>query len=1815
MIGYESQEAFATQILAPVTESLPISASITDIITETVTEIGRTDIYITDSLNSDGEIVDTHVPPTTFTNNVTEIVMDVGKSGNYPIVDSNDIGDKRYNMFNKDTALSDNQKRLHTTVMYEISVTDVVTEILTMESLDNEDFSESVGKNDRTLTIFDTVPRTQPDTNIDIATKYDVTDTIVFDASKHPVTDLVTYWTTSPDSTEKFAVTDLEIYTELMTELISVHDTNLPNIVTNSVRVSENVATNEMNATDIMMVTGIVTEIGSTVVDTIYPDRVIISESASNTSSVTAKWTIIDGIADYFEVNCSDGRPEHQRMLFSDSFTATCSGIESGRTVNINVTAVSGKKRGETMTLAITTYPERVNLLESASNTSSISAEWTIIDGVADYFEVNCSDGRPAHQRTLFSDAITATCSGIESGRTVNISVTAMNGKKRGETMTLAITTYPERVILFETASNTSSVSAKWTIIDGVADYFEVNCSDGRPEHNRTLFNDAFTATCLGIESGRTVNINVTAVSGTKRGETMTLAITTYPERVILFETVSNTSSVSAEWTIIDGVADYFEVNCSDGRPAHQRTLFSDAFTATCSGIESGRTVNISVTAVRGRKRGETMTLAITTYPERVIIFETVSNTSSVSAEWTIIDGVADYFEVNCSDGRPAHQRTLFSDAFTATCSGIESGRTVNIGVTAMSGKKRGETLTLAITTYPERVIIFETVSNTSSVSAEWTIIDGVADYFEVNCSDGRPAHQRTLFSDAFTATCSGIESGRTVNISVTAMSGKKRGETMTLAITTYPERVILFETACNISSVTAKWTIMDGVADYFEVNCSDGRPAHQRTLFSDAFTATCSGIESGRTVNISVTAMSGKNRGETMTLAITTYPERVILFETVSNTSSVSAEWTIIDGVADYFEVNCSDGRPAHQRPLFSDSFTATCSGIESGRTVNISVTAVSGKKRGETMTLAITTYPERVILFETVSNTSSVSAEWTIVDGVADYFEVNCSDGRPVHQRTLFSDAFTATCSGIESGRTVNISVTAVRGRKRGETMTLAITTYPPEVILSEVTSNTSSVTANWTIMSGFVDYFDISCSSGIPEKSKTSFDGVHLVTCSNAEPGRNVEINVTAVCGTKRGKTDSITITAIPAEVSLHKFSSTINSVTASWSPPRGDAGYYTVICVEGGEVLLPNDGPIVAASGNILRASCIDLPVAGKFYTLGVYTHSNGLQSSMSTIRISTDRLSFLLIEGGSTTSTVSASWEPLGASTVDQYKISCSQGRASPSEVGSLDLPKASCIDLPTPGSMYSMTVTVIKDSLPLETSQPFFLTTLPDRVELRKVSSTQDSITCEWDLPAGEVDFFEVRCSDGKVENPKVFVNDDPFLRASCTDLTVEGKYTVYVISVSNGKRSTPASSITIETAISSSENSTTIAVVIGSIALILFLIAISFIAYEYKKKKSRERNSVEAARNMRSPVTNQLYAAASDALMLTEVHGYLESDDQLYLSVFQQVEYEIITDDVFEYPIEDIKFLEELGKGAFGKVFKAHAKNIAGKSSVTTVAVKMLQDGVGEDDKKDFDNELALMKKMAPHPNIIRLLGACTRIGTQIIIVEYAANGALLSYLRSSRTSDPVYCNIHKKSSRMSTPDLIQMALQVAKGMVYISSLNIIHRDLAARNILVNENLVCKISDFGLSRQACEFTDTYVKSAKRARLPVRWMAYEAIFEGIYTSKSDVWSYGVLLWEIVTQGDDPYAGKKAKDVLHSLKQGYRMQRPQHCSPELYDVMLQCWDQEPGRRPTFVNIFKQLDKLMTEDSDYLVLDTNEQAVYDDLNQASLDWEVN
>lgn len=152
---------------------------------------------------------------------------------------------------------------------------------------------------------------------------------------------------------------------------------------------------------------------------------------------------------------------------------------------------------------------------------------------------------------------------------------------------------------------------------------------------------------------------------------------------------------------------------------------------------------------------------------------------------------------------------------------------------------------------------------------------------------------------------------------------------------------------------------------------------------------------------------------------------------------------------------------------------------------------------------------------------------------------------------------------------------------------------------------------------------------------------------------------------------------------------------------------------------------------------------------------------------------------------------------------------------------------------------------------------------------------------------------------------------------------------------------------------------------------------------------------------------------------------------------------------------------------------------------------------------------------------------------------------------------------------------------------------LQIIHRDLAARNILVTEDRVCKISDFGFARDVA--TSRVYERKSEGRLPIRWMAPESLFDNMYSAKSDAWSFGVLMWEIVTLGSTPYPGMAAADVMKRIRDGYRLDKPQHCGREVYNIMFYCWDKCPDDRPDFAELIDLLDKLLVNETDYIQLD--------------------
>ncbi|CAI5637213.1 unnamed protein product [Oreochromis niloticus] len=308
-------------------------------------------------------------------------------------------------------------------------------------------------------------------------------------------------------------------------------------------------------------------------------------------------------------------------------------------------------------------------------------------------------------------------------------------------------------------------------------------------------------------------------------------------------------------------------------------------------------------------------------------------------------------------------------------------------------------------------------------------------------------------------------------------------------------------------------------------------------------------------------------------------------------------------------------------------------------------------------------------------------------------------------------------------------------------------------------------------------------------------------------------------------------------------------------------------------------------------------------------------------------------------------------------------------------------------------------------------------------------------------------------------------------------------------------------------------------------------------------------------------------------------------------------------TPEPLTYPIlewENIKFEDVIGEGNFGQVIKAMIKKDGNKMSA---AIKMLKEFASENDHRDFAGELEVLCKLGQHPNIINLIGACENRGYLYIAIEYAPYGNLLDFLRKSRVleTDPAFAKEHGTASTLTSQQLLQFAVDVANGMHYLSDKQFIHRDLAARNVLVGDNLVAKIADFGLSRGE----EVYVKKTM-GRLPVRWMAIESLNYSVYTTKSDVWSFGVLLWEIVSLGGTPYCGMTCAELYEKLPQGYRMEKPKNCDDEVYELMRQCWRDRPYERPPFSQISLQLNRMQEARKAYVNM-----ALFENFTYAGID----
>nr|XP_039251463.1 ephrin type-A receptor 5-like [Styela clava] len=362
----------------------------------------------------------------------------------------------------------------------------------------------------------------------------------------------------------------------------------------------------------------------------------------------------------------------------------------------------------------------------------------------------------------------------------------------------------------------------------------------------------------------------------------------------------------------------------------------------------------------------------------------------------------------------------------------------------------------------------------------------------------------------------------------------------------------------------------------------------------------------------------------------------------------------------------------------------------------------------------------------------------------------------------------------------------------------------------------------------------------------------------------------------------------------------------------------------------------------------------------------------------------------------------------------------------------------------------------------------------------------------------------------------------------------------------------------------SNSPNSSRLAVLIGigaSAGLLLAVIITVYLLYNRRRKAhASERFEDGSSENKEDSFEDARH-------LIVQLPSY-SSTQRLY------VDYPDPQKGVREYACEiDQAFVEiedTIGQGEFGEVYRG---KLGSPSSGNTeqVAIKRLKQGASVKDQLNFLREACTMAQF-DHPNVLVLKGVVTKTRPLMILSEYMENGALNNFLK-------------RHQGELSILQLTNIMHGIAHGMKYLSQMQYVHRDLAARNILVNSDLICKVSDFGLSR-TLENDPHATYTTQGGKIALRWTAPECIRFREFTSSSDVWSYGIVMWEVMSYGEKPYWNMPNPDVLNSIDEGYRLPAPYECPSVLHKIMIECWAMEPKQRPTFEQLVQRLDEIMS-----------------------------
>lgn len=363
----------------------------------------------------------------------------------------------------------------------------------------------------------------------------------------------------------------------------------------------------------------------------------------------------------------------------------------------------------------------------------------------------------------------------------------------------------------------------------------------------------------------------------------------------------------------------------------------------------------------------------------------------------------------------------------------------------------------------------------------------------------------------------------------------------------------------------------------------------------------------------------------------------------------------------------------------------------------------------------------------------------------------------------------------------------------------------------------------------------------------------------------------------------------------------------------------------------------------------------------------------------------------------------------------------------------------------------------------------------------------------------------------------------------------------------------------------------------IGFAAILLLHLSVLLCYKMTKYKRNRNRNRLVSGYSQSETHDNPIIDLNKTSINSSDPHQSIpQSNCSDTDSVFNHKLEKL------EYPRNNIIYVKDLGQGAFGRVFQGKAPKLISYDEFTMIAVKMLKEDASQELQVDFEREACLLAEFN-HPNIVKLLGVCAIGKPMCLLFEYMSRGDLNGFLRSCSPYVP-QSNINQQLNceQLSHQHLLNFAHQIAAGMLYLSEQKFVHRDLATRNCLIDDNMIVKIADFGLSHKI--YQQNYYKGDERDAIPIRWLPLESILYNKYTIESDVWAFGVCLWEIFSFALQPYYGMTHEEVVKYIKDGNTLSCPENTPLVVYNLMRRCWNRKPSDRPSFQCIFQAIEQI-------------------------------